>query len=194
MGILLFLLSTPRCQQPAGIGAVSMPPEPDEFAVKPRLNADKQVTAAKTNSSRRISPAPVARSQHSPSIKLKKTKAQSGASDINHTLGEFIRQTRTQKELSLRELARLADIDHSFLNDIEFDRRSPSEAVLVKLANGLKVPAKRLRELSVGAAMIALRKMVEEDRELNVLFIRLMSDSPNGKKGLTAIKGKLSGI
>jgi HTH-type transcriptional regulator, competence development regulator len=113
---------------------------------------------------------------------------------MNQTLGEFIRQTRTQKEMSLRDLARLTGIDRSFLKDIEYDRYSPSEAVLVKLAKSLKVPAKRLRELSVGAGIIAFRKMIEEDRELNVLFIRLMSNLRNGKSRLAGIKDKLSGI
>lgn len=96
--------------------------------------------------------------------------------------------------MSLRELARLADINHSFLKDIEYDRFSPSEDVLVKLAKSLKVPATRLRELSIGAAIIAFRKMLEEDRELNVLFIRLMSDLRTDKIRLDGLKDKLAGI
>lgn len=49
-------------------------------------------------------------------------------SDVS--LGEKLRSARMAKRLGLRELARQADIAPSYLSDIEYDRRVPSEQVL----------------------------------------------------------------
>ncbi len=52
-------------------------------------------------------------------------------SDIS--LGERLRTARITKRLALRELARQAEIAPSYLSDIEYDRRVPSEQVLTSL-------------------------------------------------------------
>lgn len=115
-------------------------------------------------------------------------------SDINQTLGEFIREVRTRQGVSLRELARRADISANFLKDIEYDRRSPSEPILLVLAKALNVPATRLRELNVLVAIRAFRKLVEGDRDLNILFVRLMNDFQDGRTKTEVIKEKLSSV
>jgi transcriptional regulator with XRE-family HTH domain len=54
------------------------------------------------------------------------------------TLGEHIRHARVHtKNLKLRELARLIDRAPSYINDIEYDRRTPSEEVLRQLCEVL---------------------------------------------------------
>jgi transcriptional regulator with XRE-family HTH domain len=56
------------------------------------------------------------------------------------TLGEIIRETRVDQKRGLRDLARSLAITPSYLSDIEYDRRIPSEDVLQKIADllGLK--------------------------------------------------------
>jgi transcriptional regulator with XRE-family HTH domain len=57
------------------------------------------------------------------------------------TLGQRIRDARVEAELSLRELARRIECAPSYLNDIEHDRRVPSEAVLRRLVAELSLDA-----------------------------------------------------
>jgi transcriptional regulator with XRE-family HTH domain len=46
------------------------------------------------------------------------------------SLGDQVRDARVAKGLALRELARRVDKAPSYLSDIEYDRRTPSEDVL----------------------------------------------------------------
>jgi transcriptional regulator with XRE-family HTH domain len=54
-------------------------------------------------------------------------------------LGFLLRSLREQRGLSLRELARLAEVDHAYIYRLETgDKESPSPEVLAKLAKALK--------------------------------------------------------
>lgn len=53
-------------------------------------------------------------------------------------LGERIREARTRKGLSLREVARKVKISAAFLSDIELGRRAPSEENAKKIILLLK--------------------------------------------------------
>jgi transcriptional regulator with XRE-family HTH domain len=58
-------------------------------------------------------------------------------------LGFLIRFLREQRGLSLRELGRLAEVDHAYIHRLETgDKESPSADVLTKLTKALK-PGKR---------------------------------------------------
>jgi len=62
-------------------------------------------------------------------------------------LGFLLRNLREQKELSFRELARLAEVDHAYIYRLETgDKESPSPEVLAKLTKALK-PGKRETEM-----------------------------------------------
>ncbi len=54
-------------------------------------------------------------------------------------LGEKLRKLREEKDLSLRELAALADTDHSQIHRIEIGQISPTAITLENLAEALKV-------------------------------------------------------
>jgi len=54
-----------------------------------------------------------------------------------NTFGARIRSGRLAKELTLRELARRIEKAPSYLNDIEYDRRVPSEPVVRELCRVL---------------------------------------------------------
>jgi transcriptional regulator with XRE-family HTH domain len=56
-----------------------------------------------------------------------------------HTLGDYVRQARLAKALSLRDLAAKLDLAPSYLSDIENDRRVPSEEVLRRLSTELEL-------------------------------------------------------
>jgi len=61
-------------------------------------------------------------------------KAQMGA------LGAVIRAQRTVAELSLRDLAALADVSNAYLSQIERGLHEPSLKVLKSIADALQVP------------------------------------------------------
>jgi transcriptional regulator with XRE-family HTH domain len=65
-------------------------------------------------------------------------------SKSNRTLGTQIRDARVRSELSLRELARRLELAPSYINDIEHDRRVPSEPVLRKICVELDLDEDRL--------------------------------------------------
>ncbi len=59
---------------------------------------------------------------------------------MNETsLGEWLRDARMEKDISLRSLATQLDITPSYLSDIENDRRIPAEDVLQKLTKALEL-------------------------------------------------------
>lgn len=59
------------------------------------------------------------------------------ANGDEHTLGDLIRETRLERDLTLRGLAKQLGITPSYLSDIENDRRVPSEEVLRSLSDQL---------------------------------------------------------
>ncbi|RFA06866.1 hypothetical protein B7R21_18075 [Subtercola boreus] len=77
--------------------------------------------------------------------------------NLNPSLGPSIRASRVDAGLSLRELARRIDVAPSYMNDIEHDRRTPSEAVLIKIAEQLPLDFDDL---------LALAGRLGEDTEL----------------------------
>lgn len=54
-------------------------------------------------------------------------------------IGVILRKIRKQKGLSLRELAKLSGLSHSFISDIENGRCNPSIKSLLKITNALDV-------------------------------------------------------
>lgn len=78
---------------------------------------------------------------------------------MSASLGEQLRKARVAKGLGLRELARLGDIAPSYLSDIEYGRRVPSEPVLATLC--------RLLDLDYDAMLSAAGRLGDEaDRYL----------------------------
>lgn len=72
-------------------------------------------------------------------------EAAKGATDAAaEKLGAFIRQQRTSAQLSLRKLARMADVSDPYLSQIERGLRRPSADILQRVAEALQVSAESL--------------------------------------------------
>ena len=68
-------------------------------------------------------------------------------------LGFLLRKMREERGLSLRELARLADIDHAYIYRLETgDKESPSDDLLAKLIRALKAGKREAEMLRFLAA------------------------------------------
>ena len=60
------------------------------------------------------------------------------------TLGDYLREQRTQAHMSLRQLAELADVSNPYLSQIERGLRKPSAEVLQQIAKALRISAESL--------------------------------------------------
>jgi transcriptional regulator with XRE-family HTH domain len=100
---------------------------------------------------------------------------------MTNTLGDRIRELRDENDVSLRELARKAGgISAAFLSDIELGRRYPSEEVLAKLADALKVTVGDLRSYDSRPPIKDLKALAENNPAYG-LALRKVID-----KGITA--------
>ena len=59
-------------------------------------------------------------------------------------LGGFIRDQRDQAQMSLRQLARAAEVSNPYLSQVERGLRKPSAEILGRIAQGLRISAESL--------------------------------------------------
>ena len=105
------------------------------------------------------------------------TRKPSGA-----TLGQQIRNARVAAEMTLRALAREVDVAPSYMNDIENDRRVPSEPVLRRIASELDLDADLLLA-AAGRVGDGAREYIKANPTAGVLF-RKVSDAGLDEQGL----------
>ena len=63
-------------------------------------------------------------------------------------LGRFLREQRALASLSLREMARMAQVSNAYLSQVERGLHAPSLRVMRALADALEVPVEDLVHLS----------------------------------------------
>ena len=64
-------------------------------------------------------------------------------------LGRLLRHLRDGRELNLREVGQLANVDHAYIQRLEIgSKTAPSDAVLGRLAKALKAPKREAQMLS----------------------------------------------
>lgn len=88
------------------------------------------------------------------------------------TLGEVLREARVKLDLGLREFAKKLGITPSYLSDIEYDRRVPSEEVLSKLAGALQLETDHLMALA-GRVGDNAERYLKHHPAAGVLFRRI---------------------
>ena len=59
-------------------------------------------------------------------------------------LGEYIREQRNAAQISLRQLAKAADVSNPYLSQVERGLRKPSAEILGRIAVGLRISAETL--------------------------------------------------
>ncbi len=59
-------------------------------------------------------------------------------------LGEYIREQRGAAQISVRQLAKAADISNPYLSQVERGLRRPSAEILTRIAGGLRISAETL--------------------------------------------------
>ncbi len=59
-------------------------------------------------------------------------------------IGNYIRQQRTNAQLSLRQLAKIAGVSNPYLSQVERGLRKPSARILQQISAGLRISAEAL--------------------------------------------------
>jgi transcriptional regulator with XRE-family HTH domain len=88
------------------------------------------------------------------------------------TLGELVHEARVAKELSLRALAGQVQCAPSYLNDIEYNRRVPSEEVLRRIASELDLDVDLLLAMA-GRVGAGAEEFMKSNPTAGVLFRRV---------------------
>jgi len=60
------------------------------------------------------------------------------------SLGDFIREQRDAAQMSLRQLAKAAEVSNPYLSQVERGLRRPSAEMLARIAQGLRISAESL--------------------------------------------------
>src|SRR5256885_15130034 len=63
---------------------------------------------------------------------------------LGRDMGEYIRQQRSNAQISLRQLAKRAGVSNPYLSQIERGLRKPSAEILQQIAKGLRISAEAL--------------------------------------------------
>lgn len=102
---------------------------------------------------------------------------------MSQTFGKRIREARQNKGYSQRDLAKLVEVDYTYLSKLENDRAEypPKEEVIQSLAHHLDLDAKELRDLA-GRITPEDTKIVQDlvkkyPKQIPVL-LRQMRDNP----------------
>ncbi len=106
-------------------------------------------------------------------------------SPAKRSLGEQIRDARVVHKLSLRELARRIERAPSYINDIEHDRRTPSEEVLALIATELSLDVDLLLA-AAGRVSGESQSYLQENPTAGVLF-RRVSTAGLGQQDLSKL-------
>lgn len=78
--------------------------------------------------------------------------------DFGKLIGDNLNRLRTERDLTLGQLAALSGLSKAMLSDLEKGGGNPTINTLWKIANGLKVPYTRLLEESGGGATLVRRE------------------------------------
>ena len=63
---------------------------------------------------------------------------------LGRDIGEYIKQQRSNAQISLRQLAKLAGVSNPYLSQIERGLRKPSAEILQQIARALRISAETL--------------------------------------------------
>ena len=97
------------------------------------------------------------------------------------TLGQYIRDSRDKKDVSLRELARKIDCSPAFLSDIELGKRNPSEEIFSKIAKALSVSITELKQYDTRPPTENVRKKVISDPAMAFAFRTIINKNISSK-------------
>ena len=120
---------------------------------------------------------------------------------IDKTIGEVIAEAREQKNLSQRQLAKLAGINSSGLSKIEAGERDPSPKILRKISKHIDVNYNDLMyKMGLGIEVSPLNPFIKDyysnlkGNELNEAEVNVLGNKQNLEKLVSSCEEKLKDI
>lgn len=92
------------------------------------------------------------------------------------SLGEFIREKREARDLSLREFAKKINVSAAFQSDVELGRRFPSDELQTAIARELRVTIADLKARDTRPPVEEMKKRIASNPAYAFAF-RLAADS-----------------
>ena len=92
------------------------------------------------------------------------------------SIGQFIRQIRDERDLSLREFAKKIDCSPAFVSDVELGRRYPSDEVLATIAKVLGTTPDELKRYDTRPPTEELKRQIAINPRYALAF-RTLADS-----------------
>jgi transcriptional regulator with XRE-family HTH domain len=105
------------------------------------------------------------------------------------TFGQFLREAREEKDVSLRELAKEIDCSPAFLSDIELGKRNPSEGVLAKIAKYLSTPIDEFKKYDMRIPAEEIRQSSITDPQLMYAFRTILDKNIKSEDLIKFAKG-----
>jgi transcriptional regulator with XRE-family HTH domain len=108
------------------------------------------------------------------------------------SLGQYIRELRDKRDISLREFAKKLECSAAFLSDIELGRRYPSDKILTDIATLLGVSVEELKARDVRAPLEELKRLTATDPRYAFAFRTVIEKkvSPEALLNLAKKAGK----
>lgn len=93
---------------------------------------------------------------------------------MKKTLGDRLRELRNERDLSLRELAKLVEVSAPFLTDVEQGRRFPKEETLESLARSLRTTVADLKAHDTRPPTKEISELSEKNLDYAFAFRRVV--------------------
>ena len=111
---------------------------------------------------------------------------QNSASSMNINIGEYIKEIREEKDLSINQLALYSNVSAAHISRIERGLRAPSPDILKKISSALKVSY----ELLMTLAGYIEGKNINERLKENMIDVKATENSPDEANDIDNILGK----
>lgn len=111
--------------------------------------------------------------------------------NLTATLGQRLRDLREGAGLSLRELAKAANISAPFLSDVELGRRFPTNETLALIAQKLRASAADLKKHDHRSALADLKRLAEGSPSLGAAVHALVDEVRSGSLTPDELAAKL---
>lgn len=93
------------------------------------------------------------------------------------TLGQFIRELREARGMSLRDLASRIKVSAPFMSDVERDRRDPSDQRIAEIARELEVSPEYLKQFDTRSPVREIRRAIDSNPGYNFAFRRVVDSN-----------------
>lgn len=106
------------------------------------------------------------------------------------TLGQYLKQLRDERDLSLREFAEQLKCSAAFLSDIELGKRYPSDKVLADMSRVLKVKLEDLKRHDTRPPIEEMKQATASNPEYAFAFRTLIEQKVSPKELLSLLSDK----